>query len=527
MRRGLAVTAGAAVLALFAACAAVFGAHQAIWIDETTQLSGLALPFGTQLAWLTGRVDPGLGVPADRMPPLSYWLGGLWAGAFGLSETALRLFGIVSMLAAAPAIWLAARRIGGVAGALCALGVVYLSSGLVVQAVEIRAYPLFFAFSAWAVLAFVLVLQDTGGRRRGPLAALTVTLLLASYTHFFGVVLAGLLWLTLLAVVVAQRRPLGPALAAALVYGVATAGLLPFILSALQMSGGGAPSAAAALPLKAVLADTARLAVRLVVGSPSFVHPALIGTSLLAVGGLVVLALATLRQPALDTPPRVWPWLLVPVALAFVLLPLLKLRIASFDVLAPHYNLWLVPLVALVLSAALSAPSRAMRGAAAALTGLLFVSSLGAMAVLLRHPQVFTHGPGEWVAGEVSVPERTLVVHDATGLWGAAYFPLHYLTGGRVTQVLQAADGGRQLIGPRGLTDAPTWPADRFDRIVYVKAGAMSTSELAQVIRGPQGCQPPAPRTAAAPFAAQDRARVYCAFTSAAIVVQTRGDGPP
>ncbi|WP_150122029.1 hypothetical protein, partial [Sulfitobacter sp. HI0129] len=87
-----------ATCALFVAMAGLFALRQSIWIDETTQLSGLALDFRTQLAWLAGSSDVNLGVPPDRMPPLSYWLGGLWTEVFGLTEGSMRWFGIVTVL---------------------------------------------------------------------------------------------------------------------------------------------------------------------------------------------------------------------------------------------------------------------------------------------------------------------------------------------------------------------------------------------------------------------------------------------
>lgn len=520
MSRWTAALAALTILMVFAAAAVMFAGHQSIWIDETTQMSGLALPFKVQLGWLTGQVAAAPGVPPDRMPPLSYWLGGIWAGVFGLSEAAMRSFGIVAMLAAAPAIWLAARRIGGTAGALCALGVVFLPAGMIVEAVEIRAYPLFFAFSAWALLAFVMALEDRESRA-GPLAALGVLLLAATYTHFFGVVLAGLIWLTLLVVVLAERRKVGPPLVAALAWCGASAGIVPFVAGALHVSAAGAVSAAKpAASAKEALIDTAKLAVHLVASSASFIYPAVAVVALAAVAGLLILAIGGSRGTSRHG--GILPWLLLPAAAAFVILPVLKLKIASFDVLAPHYNLWLVPLFALILSGAFGSDRVAFRRMAFGLTGLLFAASLASDAVLLRHPDAFTHGPGAWIAAEITDPARTLVVHDATGDWGAAYFPVYYLTTGRVTQILLAPDGSRQQILPGGLAAAPDWPTDRFDRILFVKAASTSTAELASFLRSAKGCQLPAPQILPAPFPTSAQSLTYCAFTSAAIVVQAR-----
>ena len=79
MAAGMVGTAGMAALA-----AARFLPHQTLWIDEVTQMAGLGLgPIGV-VRWLLHPTLTDLGVPSDRMPPLSYWLGWLWAQAFGL-----------------------------------------------------------------------------------------------------------------------------------------------------------------------------------------------------------------------------------------------------------------------------------------------------------------------------------------------------------------------------------------------------------------------------------------------------------
>lgn len=515
MRRALAPLAALTVLAAFAAAAVVFAAHQAIWVDETTQLSGLALPFGEQLAWLTGRAHPLLGVPPDRMPPLSYWLGDLWVGLFGLSETSMRGFGIVAMLAGAPALWAAARRLVGSVGAVFALGPVFLSSGMIVEAGEIRAYPLFFAFSAWALLAFVAVLQDRTGRRAAPLASLALLLLAATYTHFFGVVMAGLFGLSLFALVLIERRPVLPSLLAALGYCAAATGVLPFVAGALQVSGRATVPKPAISP-KEVLVDTAKLGFHTLAGSSAFIYPALALILLAAAAGLLIIALRSAWAYSQSGRRSLVPYLVLPALLAFLLLPLLRMKIGSFDVLAPHYNIWLVPLTALILSAAFAAPSWIAWG----LGGLFLAASLASDVILLAHPANFSHGPGEWLAAEIAAPERTLVVHDGTGAWGAAYFPLYYLTHGQVTQALLTPDGHEQLIRPGGLAPMPDWPANRFDRILYVKTTTTSTAKLAAALR--HGCRPPPPRVLSAPFPAKTSSAVYCAFESAAMVIVTR-----
>jgi hypothetical protein len=348
-------------------------------------------------------------------------------------------------------------------------------------------------------------------------------LIAATYTHFFGVVLAGLIWLSLLASVWIQQRPVRPPLFAALVYCAAVAGTLPFVGAALKLSEKADVSVPQAIVTpKRILYDTARLAFHLVSGSSAFAYPLVVALLFATTAGLLIAALLAAREIDQKVRGGVLPYLLLPALLAFVALPLLKLKIASFDVLSPHYNLWLVPLSALILAGAFASSSAKLRQFALGLASLLFAANLVSDTVLLRHPTVFSHGPGEWTAQNIVAPARTLVVHDGTGDWGQTYFPVFYLTHGQTTQILLARDGSKQLIQPDGLTGLPDWPADRFDRVLFIKTVATSTAELVAVLRGSNSCQPPPPRTVSLDFPATNTRAVYCAFESASSVVSDR-----
>mgnify|MGYP006289719967 CR=1 FL=1 len=158
-RRAVILAAALATLT-FVAAAGVFATVQTIWVDETTQLTGLALDWRERLLWLLGRSDLDSGVPLDRMPPLGYVLGGLWAALFGLTEISMRWFGIVAVAAAAPALFMAGRRAAGPLGGLFCLTFLLLSPNLISQSVAIRAYPLFFTFCAWGTWCFALLVID-------------------------------------------------------------------------------------------------------------------------------------------------------------------------------------------------------------------------------------------------------------------------------------------------------------------------------------------------------------------------------
>ncbi len=494
------------VIAGFAALAFAFALSQAIWVDETTQLSGLTLAFGAQLDWLAGGENPIPGVPPDRMPPLSYWIGGLWAGVFGLSELSMRVFGIVAMLCGVPAVWLAARDLGRERGGpllpAIVLALVYLAPGAIVQAGEIRAYPLYFAFSAWAAFAYLRALLHPGPRAWFLLA---VFCLAAGYTHFFGVVMAGVMWLSLLILRLARGEPVLPVLVGGGATGLLFAGLLPFVLAAMNLSAEAAPRPG----LAEVARDGVRLAVRLWLHGTHLSSPALMAAALAGLAALTGLALLALRRR--EGPAGIG--LLLPLALAFVALPLLRLAIGGFDVLAPHYNLWLVPLFSLFAATALTDPR--LRGPALGAAVLVVGAHLVADVRLIRHAETWSHGPGEWIAAAIADPQATIVIHDAEGNWGHAYFPVHYLTAGRATQILRDAAGRQQLISPGGLADYEGAVQD-FPTRIYVRTGNLDSGDLAGRLTDPGDCGIPAMRPDPGGSVVT---RSFCAFTGATMVI--------
>ncbi len=89
---------------------------QSLWIDETTQLYGLSLDPIKVTERLAGRADSVEGVQDDRMPPGSYWAGWLWSRVFGLSESAMRWFGVVCEAGAVALTFFAALHGFGLGG---------------------------------------------------------------------------------------------------------------------------------------------------------------------------------------------------------------------------------------------------------------------------------------------------------------------------------------------------------------------------------------------------------------------------
>jgi len=505
------------IIAGFLGAAGYFAGLQALWVDETTQLSGLALPLSEQLSWLLHRTDPGLGVPPDRMPPISYWLGSLWGAVFGLTETSLRWFGIACILAAAPALYLAGRRVGGAASGRFMLASALWAPGIIAQAVEIRAYPPFFAFAAWATCLFASLVFDTRNRsaRWGKLIALGAVVVLATYTHFFGIVFGACLFAALLADRLATRGPVLPVLAVGTGTALICAGVAPFALAAVALSSDAA-AAAAPRSLGETLSASARLAVRTFAHSSHFIH---LAVATLLAAGLVGLFALSVTMPA-RTKRLI---LLAPLLVAFPVLAGLNLVISGFDVLAVHYNIWMVPIAALFLSAPLAAETNSWHGRLARSSAALVVAAqLAATTLFVLSASYFTHGPGEWVADTIDEPARTLVIHDPNGPWAHVYFPIHFLHGSGVTHIL-AVPGAPQRITAEGLSPLRTAPetfAAGFATVLHVSTRNRDTAFLTKHIRNGESCGGGVPPVLPGLEPPQS-SETYCAFIAATLARST------
>ena len=378
-------SAGVAVvlaLALLAGTAAAFLPHQSLWVDETTQLAGLGLGPHHLMPWLMG-FGPDLGMPPDRMPPGAYLLQMAWGAAGGISERGMRWFSLgcvlVGALFTALAAWRAYGRLAAVASSLF----LAISPNVTVYAVEIRAYPLFLMFSGATVYAFVRVAE--GGASRGAwLAALTAALLAAMYTHFFGLVLAGAVLLALLIEALRTRQRVLPVLATGGVIAVAALGLEPFVTAAAGLSDPASPGTS----VSAAVRGNVRLLYRL------YGHPAMAACRLaqvLATGG-IVLALAAGAITVLHRRTvRVAEGTVLITGLTVVMVA--SFAVASFEAAAPHYNVWALPFLALLLTRGLTGPWNWPRAAALGGVACLLIGSALGSAELLRHPDAYSHGP--------------------------------------------------------------------------------------------------------------------------------------
>ncbi|MCY3011532.1 MAG: hypothetical protein NTY42_17135 [Planctomycetota bacterium] len=525
------------VVAGGAAAAWCFSATQSVWIDETTQLSGLTLDPLAQTRWLAGLEKFDHGVPDDRMPPLSYWLGSLWSRVFGLTEGAMRAFGIACVTSGFVAAFLATLRI--TAGQACpgsacvsagaAAALVGLNPNTVSLAGEIRAYPLFLMLACWGALAMCgLVLAETDSQRKRWSLGLALACILASYTHFYGLPMGVAVWAAVLGHRRFNRRPLGVELVGACSMALSS-GLVPFALASLRMSPSGGPAAPAE-----IARDAVRLAFRIIV------HPAAVtwelALGLLLLGGFAAVwaGIARVISFALVSPRRVQhdsepcrgslTGAMAAVVVGGLAMPIVIAVISpGFDALSPSYNVWLLPFFVLFLVSCLNGAGKvavvSRFGVATLVSG-----SLIATALLLHYRSLYSHGPAEFVRDQVislvgnKPSEPVAIIHDAEGMWGFAYFPLVYqsrtggLSGARLEQYLLDDQGRVSVLGPDGITaiEAPTPWTGRSQ--LWLHTRSLGSDELRTVARG--GSLPVSLQSSPWP---QGEPRIFNAFARAEV----------
>ena len=508
---GLLSTVALAVIA-----AALFLPHQSLWVDEATQLSGLTLSPSELVRWLADGRRHDFGVPADWMPPLSYWLGWGWAHLFGLTETSMRWFGTACVGLAVALLFRAAHRLFGLRAAIFAGAFLALSPNVCVTAVEIRAYPLFLLTTAGAIDALSVLLIDGGPRApRTAWIALGVWLVAGIYTHFFGLILAGAV-LTGLGLFLGRSswRQLA-ALAAAVV--AAAMGLRPFVRASIAMSPGGSETHR--------LHEVAQLFFRLVAHPTMNAIPVAIAAALLGATALGAYAayLGWRKQRALG-------FLLVVLTTGLAVTVVAAFAVHGFTAAKTSYATWALPLVSLILAA--PAAIRAPRGGILPLSfALLF---LGAQALgtlqLWRHGEYFAHGPTDRIARIVDEigAQETAVIHVASPDYASVYFPLRYLYGPALAQFVVGPD---HPVGQPLDIASSTWPAQLspFRRLLVVRAKVENGAEIGEQLR--HGERPFAPDPNAGVLSSSPSWRVrshqeLIAFVAADVTVLERSSAP-
>jgi hypothetical protein len=152
--------------------------EQSFWYDEAfTPVHVLHAGLGATLRSV---------VHGENTPPLWYLLAWVDVRLLGDGALALRLPSALAGIATVPVVWAIGAELSGRRAALIGAALVAVDPLFVWYSQEARAYGLFVFFAALAMLCFVRLLHEPGGRRA---AAFALSGALALLTHYFAVFL--------------------------------------------------------------------------------------------------------------------------------------------------------------------------------------------------------------------------------------------------------------------------------------------------------------------------------------------------
>lgn len=452
----------AVLIVLFSIEIFIFAREQNIWLDESTQLSGIGLKFGEMLRWLVG-ADPNpdrLGVPEDRMPPVSYVLDWIWLHLHGTSEIGFRLFHSAFVIGGVSCLAAAQRRELGWTATLVSLGFLVLSPKLIQAGVEIRAYPIFFALSCAQTAVFLRLVARPAKMDLKLLLVFTAICLAAVYTHFYGIVSSCAFFFGL--GVWSLRRPatLAVIIGAFAVFAIGSVPLCLFVLGAAQV-----PLYVPATATAPTVADTSIFQylgylLKLIGDAANMISvpaAALFFSGAITLLGASVLA-AGMRIKAGN--PRPVDWLIAVVVSGILATIVASLVISKFDALKPSYSIWLMAPISVLVGAG-AASTTGVRlwddfGRRVAV-GVLMVGAVAATYLFLNHASMFVHGPQGFVGAlydKAKAPRA--IIYEPGSAWGWSFIPLQYSRHGEAIQyraqddgtgIVQAA-GGRGAVPP-------------------------------------------------------------------------------
>ena len=328
---------------LFLVVSVQFSFHQNLWVDESTQLSGIRLSLFETYRWLSGMGENPFLVPADRMPILSYVAGYIWSNLFGTDQVVMRWLSIFAVLLGLIFIFYSLLKRTSADVLLATLIFLCLSSNLIITAVEIRAYALFFLLSSVATILYMSIILSCENHKsvEKNFLYLALVLALAINTHFFGVVLAcSILGSYLILHFIDNRVYLNKKIALTVIgiIFVAILLVLPQILASIGISKGNAGAAVSSNIISLV-----RLVYRLVshMSMGDWLIVPIVATSL--VYGSILFS--SIKYPKL-----IKNALLLTLILGGSAAFTAKLVTSGFEPLAAHYNIWMLAVLALLFA---------------------------------------------------------------------------------------------------------------------------------------------------------------------------------
>jgi hypothetical protein len=423
----------------------IFARVQDVWLDESTQLSGISLKFWEMLHWLAGADPDRLGVPGDRMPPISYMLDWLWLHLHGISEIGFWLFHSAFLIAGISCLAAVEWRELGRSAMFVSLGFLVLSPKLIQTGVEIRAYPIFFALSC-AQAAFFLRLVGSPTKIDLKLLLLFAAIcLVAVYTHFYGIVSSCAFFLAL--GISFLRRPVALAgiISAFVVVAAGSVALLLFISGAAQVPLFVPATATAPTVTDKSIVQYFSYLLKLAGDAANMIS---MPASILFFGGTIALVGASVFTAGIrmrERNSRPLDWLIAVVISGVLATVMASLFVKTFDALKTSYSVWLMAPISLLVGAGATSATgfRPWDGAGRRVAvGALLIGAGISTYLFFHHASMFVHGPQGFIGAlydKVAAPRA--IVYEPGAAWGWSYIPLQYSHHGEVFQYRTQDDG--------------------------------------------------------------------------------------
>jgi hypothetical protein len=316
-------------------------------------------------------------------------------------------------------------------------------------------------------------------------AALMLCLILGIYTHFFGILLAGTLLVTLFVSRWRQQLSVRPVLIVGAGVALCALGLVPFINGAVERSLTGIPI----IDERSRPREVVRLLYRLI-GHPALATASPVaGVSLTVSLALVAAALLVLFGWFAARERRTcWCAVTAVLVLGLGVSIVANFALDTFSAAAVSYNIWALPFFFVALAGGLTSSTRLVRGGAAAATGVLLLCQAFGVAQLHRHGDYFAHGPHQHIQRLIDEAERTdtAVIHDGgSEAWVAIYFPLRYAEGPGFRQFVAVEGNDTVPLGVRLLLQNGNWKAELapYRRLLVIRSRQQYTQNLVRQIR--------------------------------------------
>jgi hypothetical protein len=410
-----------------------FARVQDIWVDESTQLSGIRAGMWEMLRWLSGVDLDRFGVPGDRTPPFSHVLDWLWLRVSGPSVLGFRVFHAAFAVFGAAVLAIVTLREIGLSAAIVVLLFLILSPKLILTGVEIRAYPMFFAVTSVQIAVFVRLAADSKAVNPKLLAIFALVCLVANYTHFYGLVSTCAFFFALGIMLIRSPASLVVLGTAFAVVMIGSLGVLPFILNAVGQS---PPTAETRLTISRLFGFLLRLFGDSANMISDFAFVLFFGGTLMLFSVGVVISFGRVRKGNA----RRFDWLFL-VVIAGIVAPVVAsafVRMSNTNLLKETYNSWLFGLLGLLISIGAVTNTgirfwdRAGRFVA---VGMMLIGAASSTYILFNHASIFIHGPRQFVG---DLYDRAIapkaIVYEPGAEWIFSYFPLVFTYNNEIDQ---------------------------------------------------------------------------------------------